>query len=136
LSRVLATTLPAALGTADAPDRYSVSAVFTRRPSHFEIAAISGPEARDFLDEAGYPAIELSISDRRLEIGNTNLEELRDGLSTVLADLIAGISARGREDAAARAAADEDRSKRELDRAAAVLEIAESVRFVPSGPES
>ncbi|WP_344777448.1 hypothetical protein [Gryllotalpicola kribbensis] len=134
LSRVLATTLPDALGTPEAPDRYSVTAMLTRRPSHFEIAAIHSRETSDRLDRAGYPTVELSVSDRRLQIANTSLEELRDGLSTVLADLIRDISLDGRENAAALAEIQEDRSQEELDRVSAVLEIAESVHFLPSRP--
>lgn len=133
LSRVLATTLPDALGTPEAPDRYSVTAMLTRRPSHFEIAAIHSCETSDRLDRAGYPTVELSVSDRRLQIANTSLEELRDGLSTVLADLIRDISLDGRENAAV-AEIQEDRSQEELDRVSAVLEIAESVHFLPSRP--
>jgi len=41
--------------------------------------------------------VTLRVSDRRLEIGNSNLEELEGGLSTVLADLLAGISERARK---------------------------------------
>jgi len=132
LSRVLATALPDTLGTPEGPDRYSVTAMLTRRPSHFEIAAIHSRETSDRLDGAGYPTVELSVSDRRLQIANTSLEELRDGLSTVLADLIWDISRQGRESAAALAEVQVDRSQEELDRVSAVLEIAESVHFRPS----
>src|SRR6478736_1387528 len=92
LGSVLVGSLPAALLTDHAPERYTVEAVFTRRPERDEVTEILGIETRDRLARAGYPTVEVTVSDRRLEIANTNLEELRDGLAAVLADRLAEIS--------------------------------------------
>jgi len=129
LGSVLVGSLPATLLTDQAPERYTVEAVFTRRPERDEVAQILGGETRAFLARAGYSTVEVAVSDRRLEIANTNLEELRDGLADVLAERLAQISAdvQGRQrDAAARfqVAADHEQQ-----RAAAVAALAESVTF-------
>lgn len=133
LGSVLVGSLPAALMTDDAPDRYTVEAVFTRRPERDEVAGILGSETREFLANAGYPTVEVTISDRRLEIANTNLEELRGGLARVLADRLAEISAvvRAREDASELRFRDAAAS--ETIRTAAVVALAESVTFSTSG---
>lgn len=132
LGSVLVGSLPAALMTDEAPDRYTVEAVFTRRPERDEVIEILGSETRDFLAQAGYPTVEVTISDRRLEIANTNLEELRDGLASVLADRLADISAgvRDRQDAAA--VVFQNAAVSENARTAAVTALAESVTFAPS----
>ncbi len=134
LGSVLVGSLPAALMTDDAPERYTVETVFTRRPQKDEVAAILDGETRDFLTRAGYPTVEVAVSDRRLEIANTNLEELRDGLAAVLMDRLAEISERVR---AVRDAAEvrmKDAADHEHTRAAAVVALAESVHFRASGP--
>lgn len=92
LRSLLLGSLPDTLLTADAPDRYTVEAVFTRRPEREEIAEILGGDTRRFLSHAGFPAVEVAVSDRRLEIANTNLEELRDGLGRALGARLAEIS--------------------------------------------
>lgn len=133
LGSVLVGSLPAALMTDDAPDRYTVEAVFSRRPEREEVTAILGDETRDRLTKSGYPTVEVTVSDRRLEIANTNLEELRDGLASVLADRLAEISAvvrTTRETAAARFA---DAAASEHERAAAVTALAASVAFRTTG---
>lgn len=132
LGSVLVGSLPAALMTDEAPDRYTVGAVFTRRPRPDEIAEILSAQTRDTLAEAGYPTVELAISDRRLEIANTNLEELRDGLGGVLADRLSEISAgvRAREEAAS--VRFQEAAVGEQHRAAAVAALAESVSFRPA----
>lgn len=134
LSTVLVGSLPAALLTDDAPDRYTVEAVFTRKADRDEIAAIQGHETRARLSAQGFSTVELRVTDRRLEIANTNLEELRDGLATVIADLLAEISIEliaAREVAAHRF---QDASDREQSRAAAVASLAESVVFERRSP--
>ncbi|KJL38958.1 hypothetical protein RS81_02370 [Microbacterium terrae] len=133
LGSVLVGSLPAALMTEGAPDRYTVEAVFSRRPEQEEVTAILGDETRDYLTKWGYRNVEVTVSDRRLEIANTNLEELRDGLAGVLADRLADISAgvrTTREIAAARFA---DAIASEHDRATAVTALAESVAFTTTG---
>lgn len=138
LGSVLVGSLPAALLTDHAPDRYTVEAVFTRRPERDEVTEILGSDTRQMLARAGYPTVELTVSDRRLEIANTNLEELRDGLGSVLAGLLADISAgvRTRRDAAAMRF--QDAATSEHARAAAVASLAEAVTFevAPEGAAS
>ncbi|GAA1857307.1 hypothetical protein ACFQZV_02710 [Microbacterium koreense] len=129
LGSVLVGSLPAALMTAEAPDRYTVEAVFTRRPERDEIIGILERETRDRLAQAGYPAVDLTISDRRLEIANTNLEELRDGLGTVIADRLAEISAGVRSKRDAAAIRYQEAAAGEQARATSVVALAESVSF-------
>jgi len=132
LSSVLAGSLPPALGTAEAPDRYTVAAVFTRRPERAEIERIVGDDTRDALTAAGYSTIQLTVSDRRLEIANTNLEELRSGLATWIADRLVAITSGMLEARAAAAAARLRSSADESERAAAVALLAQTVSFAPS----
>lgn len=129
LGSVLVGSLPAALMTADAPDRYTVEAVFTRRPEKDEVTEILGTETRRFLVSAGYPAVGVTVSDRRLEIGNTNLEELRDGLAHVLATRLSEISETVHARQRAAANRFNDAAESEQVRAAAVAALAESVTF-------
>lgn len=129
LRSVLAASLPATLMTDEAPDRYTVEAVFTRRPERDEVIEILGSETRDFLAKAGYPTVEVTISDRRLEIANTNLEELRDGLASVLADRLADISTEVRDRQDAAAVVFQNAAVSEKTRTAAVTALAESVTF-------
>ncbi|HEY0259757.1 MAG TPA: hypothetical protein VGC18_07895 [Lacisediminihabitans sp.] len=129
LETVLVDSLPTTLLTEEAPDRYTVEVVFTRRPEREEVAGILSGDTRAFLSSAGYPAARLSVSDRRLEIANTSLEELRDGLADILADRLAEISTEvhDREDAAT--ARLQVAAEHEKDRAAAVVTLARSVTF-------
>lgn len=135
LGSVLVGSLPAALMTDDAPDRYTVEAVFSRRPDRDEVTEILGGATREFLASAGYPTVEVTVSDRRLEIANTNLEELRDGLAGVLAERLVDISDEvraGRDVAATRV---HDAAASEQARAAAVVALAESVVFHRAGDD-
>lgn len=129
LGSVLVGSLPAALMTDDAPDRYTVEAVFTRRPVRDEVAEILGSETRDRLARAGYPTVEVTVTDRRLEIANTNLEELRDGLAAVLANWLGQISARVRARHDGAAVRSHDVTGSERARAAAVSSLAQSITF-------
>jgi hypothetical protein len=131
LTSVLASSLPATLLTEDAPDKYLIEAIFSRQPEREESQQILGMETGLFLRQSGYPEVELRISDRRLEIDHTNLSELNDGLSTILANRLATISGsisirRAAEASRFRAAADS-----EAERAQAVAELAHAVTFVP-----
>ncbi|GAB3388474.1 hypothetical protein GCM10027568_09520 [Humibacter soli] len=133
LRSVLISSLPAALLTDSGPERYTVEAVFTRRPDHDEIAEILGNNTRTFLTENDHSTIELKISDRRLEIANTNLEELRDGLAGQLATLLADISIRVKSQRVIAAGRSQLAAELEQERATAVVRLAESVVFsVPS----
>lgn len=136
LGSVLVGSLPATLLTDDAPDTYTVEAVFTRRPEPEEIKQILDGDTRRFLSDAGYPAVVLTVSDRRLEIANTNLEGLRDGLAGLLAERLAAVShnLRARRDAAA--VTFEAAARHEHERAAAVATLAESVVFERSHPDA
>lgn len=142
LGSVLVGSLPATLMTDDAPDRYTVEAVFTRRPERDEVTQILGNGTRDYLARAGYPTVEVMVSDRRLEITNTNLEELRDGLAGVLVDRLAEIGEELRAERAVAAARFEEAAASEQSRAAAVAALAKSVTFrrtgtanAPHGPD-
>ncbi|WP_159498538.1 hypothetical protein [Microbacterium sp. 18062] len=130
LGEVLVGSLPAALLTESAPDRYTVAAVFSRKPDRDEVEEILGSDTRSYLSRQGYPTVEVTVSDRRLEIANTNLEELRDGLAGVLAERLADISADVQARRGFAAARFEEASHREQQRAAAVAALAESVSFV------
>lgn len=129
LRSVLVDSLPASLMTADAPDRYTVEAVFTRRPEKDEVAEILGEGTRACLTNAGYGTAELTIADRRLGIANTSLEELRDGLAGVIVGRLAEISASAQARRAAAAARFVEASTSEHERAAAVADLAHSIAF-------
>lgn len=100
------------------------------------LGALQIARVRGALARAGYPAVELTVSDRRLVIANTSLAELRDGLSQVLAERLAEISAgvRSRHDAAAVRV--QHATETEHDRLAAVTAFTESVRFDSGSPGS
>lgn len=140
LGAVLADALPPTLLTPDAPERYTVSAVFTRRPTRPEIVAIQGPETRDTLSRAGYSTVEVHVSDRRLEVSNTNLAELSSGLAEVIAVRLHEIGLRALADHDRFAAELREASVRETDRSALVALAAAAVTFaLPRGgtsPES
>ena len=55
LESVLVGSLPATLMTEDAPDHYTVEAVFTRKTDRDEVAAIQGSATRAHLAANGYP---------------------------------------------------------------------------------
>jgi hypothetical protein len=116
--------------TPDAPERYTVAAVFTRRPSRPEIDAIHSVRTRDTLTDAGYATVELRVSDRRLEMSNTSLEELADGLAGVIAQRLHSISEQSADDLDRFDADVRERSQRETDRAALVALAAAHVVFV------
>jgi len=126
---VLADALPATLLTPDAPERYTVSAVFTRRPTHPEVDAILAPETRDVLTRAGYRTVGVTVSDRRLEISNTNLAELGSGLAGVIAQRLYDIGLKASADQERFTAELRDSTERETDRAGLVALAAGAVRF-------
>lgn len=135
LGAVLADALPSSLLTPDAPERYTVSAVFTRRPTRPEIESILGPETRDAVTQAGYPTVEVSVSDRRLEISNTNLAELASGLAGVIAQRLHEIGLRALADHDRFVAEPHEATEQETDRAALVALAAAAIRFTipPTG---
>jgi len=129
LSSVLVASLPATLLTEAAPDRYTVEAIFTRRPDPDEVSAIIGEETRALLARSGRPEVTLAVSDRRLEISGTSLEQLRDGLAELLSVRLAEISAAVDSRRQEEAVRFQDAAEHEHERAAAVTALAESVTF-------
>jgi len=132
---ILVDALPPTLFTDDAPERYMVAAVFTRRPTRPEIDAIHAIETRDALRAAGYPAVEARVSDRRLELANTNLEELAGGLAGVIAERLHVISEKSASDDRRLAADALAASQRETDRSALVALAAAAVDFTRPGDQ-
>lgn len=132
LVSVVVGSLPSALLTDLAPDRYLVEAVFSRRPHKDEITQILGTETAAYLAGANYPHVVLTVTDRRLGISPTNLQELTDGLATVLATRLADISeeVRARDEAAAARSA--DLADHALARATAIARLADAVTFTPA----
>lgn len=130
LSSVLTGSLPLSLLTDHAPERYTVEAVFTRRPNPEELKELLGGGTREHMSKSGYPTVEITVSDRRMEVANTNLQELRDGLGMVLSDLLDEISEKVRERNDTAAMQYEAVAAAEQERIAAVTELAKSVRFV------
>ena len=129
LTSVLTSALPPELGTAAAPDRYTVPVVFSRQVTPQERDRIEHPALAHRLSEHLGGQIELIVSDRRLLVKNTSLAELRDGLAGALAaalrDLDVQLDAEqsAREDAASR------RDLEEHERADAVAREAAQIRF-------
>jgi len=92
VSGVLASALPHDLGTAQGPTRYTVPAVFSRRPQPREVDLLHGAGTRQRLADAGYSDVELKVSDRRLLISNTNLVDLKAGLAHLVGMILRDIS--------------------------------------------
>lgn len=92
LSGVLASALPHDLGTARGPSRYTVPAVFSRRPQPREVDLLHGAGTSRRLADAGYSDVELHVSDRRLLITNTNLADLKAGLAHLIGTILAEVS--------------------------------------------
>ncbi len=135
LGSVLIGSLPATLLTDGAPDRYMVEVDFTRRPAADEVTQILDRDMHQFLVQVGYPAVTVTVSDRRLEIANTSLEELRDGLAGLLSERLAAISHSMLARRGADAAKFEASVAHEHDRSAAVVALAQSVVFEAAHPE-
>lgn len=129
LTTVLFSSLPPNLFTDESPAKYTVDAVFNRRVEPSEISAIESFESPEVLSRSGFGDVALEVQDRRLRIHNTCLEQLRDGLATVLARLLTDIwtdNERQRLESVVLARAD---AERELERAQAVLDLAREVSF-------
>ncbi|WP_147794188.1 hypothetical protein [Cellulomonas sp. Y8] len=129
LASILTSALPALLGTSQAPTQYTVPAVFSRQVSVPEKTAIEGPETVRRLTERGYPQVTLQVSDRRLLIGRTSLEQLEDGLAHEIALTLTDIGravARERDERAAAATA---RQSVEADRAVDVQRSVDRIVF-------
>lgn len=129
LTNVLPGSLPRTLGTAETPDSYEVDAVFSRRPSPEEVVAIHSAATKQALVSAGYPSVTLRVSDRRLEIHGTTLEQLEMGLATLLADQLAQITSQIRDEQATARKLIEEAAGAETTRADSVATRAAAVRF-------
>ncbi|WP_235835755.1 MULTISPECIES: hypothetical protein [Arthrobacter] len=103
LSGVLASALPHDLGTARGPSRYTVPAVFSRRPQPREIDLLHGTGISRRLADAGYSDVELRVSDRRLLITNTNLTDLKEGLAHLLGMILSEVSTQAARERSERA---------------------------------
>jgi hypothetical protein len=126
---VLDSALPHELGTDDEPERYLVTAVFSRQVSAEERALIEDPGVPAMLAERGYVGISLKVADRRLEIAQTNLAMLAGGLATEIARVLREVD---QQVVAERERRDDERlrwSEAEAARAARVKAEAERVRF-------
>ncbi len=132
LVSVLASGLPADLGTPGEPDRYTVPAVFSRRVTHEERARIEDPAtAHRLAESAGLGhGLELAVSDRRLLIKGTTLAELTDGLATALGAMLAGLERDLHTESGQRAAAAEVHDTAERERFEAVSRAAANIHFV------
>jgi hypothetical protein len=131
---VLESALPAALGTADEPQWYTVPLVVSRQVTREERAFLEDPEtARALATQAGLsddgPGLRLVVSDRRLLVENTTLHELRDVLAQALGDVLRDLARAQRAEADARAGAADALASQEWHRHAAVHAVVESIRF-------
>lgn len=131
LTTILTGSLPLTLLTDAAPARYVVEAAFTRRVEPEETALILGQRAQDFLTARGYSNVQLTVSDRRLVIANTNLEELRDGLSRAIAELLASISEEVRTLHHQQDVRRKEESIQLQERTQALAELTNSINFEP-----
>jgi hypothetical protein len=114
----LTDALPASLGTAGAPSRYTVLAPFNRQPLPPEITMIESEIGRLELTGAGYGSVTLTVANRRLEIGDTNLDELKSGLAALIATMLHDTSVAVAATEAARIAdltVENDRERRRTD---------------------
>ncbi|GAA1579084.1 hypothetical protein [Leucobacter aridicollis] len=135
LRSILIDSLPAELLTDAAPSHYTVEAVFNRRVTEGESRALLGPESLRKLQESGYPEVKLGVSDRRLNIENTTLEELRDGLASVLTQMLAEISGESERKQAVADQRLKEHLENERQRLESVTELARSVVFTLPTPE-
>jgi len=131
LVSVLASGLPAELGTPAGPALYTVPAVFSRQVTAAERARIEDPETAHRLAEAtgAGPGLVLAVDDRRLLIHNTSLRQLKDGLAAAIGRMLQEL---GRDLFAEQdrvAAATELRQAGERDRSEAVAREAAEISF-------
>jgi hypothetical protein len=131
VSHILVNELPSDLGTPDAPVRYDVAAVFTRRPDPRELALLEQPAVRARLAEAGYSEVGLRVADRRLIIERTNLDELAGGLAELVGRILADIGEQATAEKVSRDETAAERARVETSRAAAIVAAAERIDFRP-----
>ncbi|GAA1104193.1 hypothetical protein [Nocardiopsis composta] len=126
---ILVSALPQELGTADAPERYTVPCVLSRQVEPAEITLIQGPDVEARLRTAGFAAPTLTISDRRLLVHDTNLHELAAGLAGCIASALRHVSETIALDRARRAQTLAELGDREASRIGRVRGLAEAVDF-------
>ncbi|MEI5585078.1 MULTISPECIES: hypothetical protein [unclassified Agromyces] len=136
VDHILVNDLPASLGTVEAPERYTVTAVFTRRPLQPELDLLGAREVDDRLTEAGYPKVSLRTADRRLLIDNTNLAELRDGLAHLIGQILDQIGASVATTRSTQARDAAELAARAAERAHQVMTEVEQVDFSPDRPSA
>ncbi len=132
LMSVLESGLPARLGTPEEPAAYTVPLVFSRQVSPAERLRIEDPDtARRLTEQTGRtgPDLRLSVSDRRLLVESTTLEELRDGLADALSTMLLDLGTELRRASAEREVAAEARTAHEQQRSAAVHATVATIRF-------
>lgn len=131
LTSILTGSLPLTLLTDAEPEYYVVEAVFNRRVEPEETALLLSSNTEKFLREHGYPKVHLTISDRRLVIAGSNLKELKNGLASIIGQLLADISTEVAQihTEQDKARAEENRLLRE--RTQAVAALVESIDFTP-----
>ncbi|MEN1974655.1 hypothetical protein [Cellulomonas olei] len=129
---VLESGLPSRLATPEQPTAYVVPLVFSRQVSPSERARIEAPEtARAIAEATGRTGtgLRLTVSDLRLLVEPTTLEELRDGLAAALAAMLRDLAGELRRASAEREVAAEAQTTRERQRADAVHATIASIRF-------
>lgn len=131
VDHILVDQLPASLGTVEAPERYTVTAVFTRRPLPQELDLLKQPAVDEQLTAAGYTHVALSTSDRRLLITNTNLNELKQGLARTIGQILDEIGRRVSTTRSAQARDAAEVASRAAERASHIVDEASRIDFSP-----
>lgn len=93
ISHILASALPAELGTESSPGRYTVQCVLSRHVEPAELKMLLSEEIAARLSGDGFPVPTLTVSDRRLLVHDTNLEELDSGLARSIASALRHVTA-------------------------------------------
>ncbi|WP_334173295.1 hypothetical protein [Sinomonas sp.] len=129
MTAVVLGALPSDTLTPEGPERYTVTAALSRRPDPLEVESIHDPATQRRLEEAGFGQAGLLIADRRLLISGTNLQELRNGLASVVGTIVraASLKAMAQKELARQAMA--DLSEAEHERLLRVAEAAAAIDF-------
>ena len=89
---VVFSCLVAGIEESELSDRYTGPTILNRRPSRSEHERLNHIAASGHLAAAGYPEVGLILNDRRLDVTNTTLDELSEGLAVLLGALIQDLS--------------------------------------------